>query len=193
MIILPTICENGRGSDIFSSNLEKGIITLSGEINDQMAASITSQLLYLESKGRDDVYLYINSPGGEVSAGLAIYDTMKYIKNDVATVCLGMAASMGAVIFSGGTPGKRLILPHSEVMIHQPIGGRTGQASDIRIAAEHILNISSCLAEILAENCGKEKTQILEDMDRDRWMNAEAAVKYGIADKILLPRTREIA
>lgn len=185
MIINPVVYENGKGNDVFSSNLEKRIVHLVGEINDQSAASVVAQLLYLDAAGDGDIFLYINSPGGEVSSGLAIYDTMQYIKNDVVTVVLGMAASMGAVIFSGGAKGKRLMLPHSEVMIHQPLGQRSGQASDILIAAEHIQKTRETLAEIVAKNCEKTVEQVLEDMDRDKWMDAQSAVAYGIGDKIV--------
>lgn len=186
MVINPMIYDaNGRGNDIFSKNLESRVIHLVGTVTDEMAASVTAQLLQLDAKGHEDIYLYINSPGGSVSAGLAIYDTMQYITSDVATVCLGHAASMGAVILSGGAKGKRCILPHGEVMIHQPLGGMEGQASDILIAADHIRETRQVLNEILAENCGQPLSQIEADTDRDHWMRAKDALNYGIVDKIL--------
>lgn len=186
MIINPIVYnENNRGNDIFSKNLESRIIHLVGEVTDEMAASITAQLLQLESESHDDIYLYINSPGGSVTAGMAIYDTMQYIKSDVATVCLGHAASMGAVILSGGAKGKRCILPHGEVMIHQPSGGSSGQASEILIAADHIRDTKQMLNEILAENCSRDVAEVAKDTDRDYWMRANAALEYGIVDKVL--------
>ncbi len=186
MVINPIVLdEHGRSGDIFSRNLEDRIVYLVGEINDEMAASVVAQLLALASKGNEDIQLYINSPGGSVSAGLAIYDTMQHIRPDVATICMGRAASMGAVILSGGAAGKRYVLPHAEVMIHQPSGGMEGQASELEIAAEHIRETKKMLNEILAENCGKELKQVVKDTDRDHWMRAAEAVKYGVADKIL--------
>ncbi len=186
MVINPIVLdEHGRSGDIFSRNLEDRIVYLVGEINDEMAASVVAQLLALASKGNEDIQLYINSPGGSVSAGLAIYDTMQHIRPDVATICMGRAASMGAVILSGGATGKRYVLPHAEVMIHQPSGGMEGQASELEIAAEHIRETKKMLNEILAENCGKELKQVVKDTDRDHWMRAAEAVKYGVADKIL--------
>lgn len=186
MVINP-VCfdENGRGSDIFSSNLKNRIVHLVGEITDELAASIVAQLLQLDAEGTDDIKLYINSPGGSVSAGLAIYDTMQYLKSDVATVCIGHAASMGAVILSGGTKGKRVILPHGEVMIHQPLGGMEGQASELLIAAEHIKDTKHMLNEILSENCNKPIEEVERDTDRDCWLKSKEAVLYGIADKVL--------
>ncbi len=186
MVINPIVYdEKGKGNDIFSSNLENRVIMLNGEINDDVAASIVAQLLHLAAKGNADIQLYINSPGGVVSAGLAIYDTMQFIKPDVATVCMGCAASMGAVILSGGAKGKRVILPHSEVMIHQPSGGMGGQASDMLIAADHIKSTKEVLGHILSDNCNKEYTQVVQDMERDHWMNASEAVEYGIVDSII--------
>lgn len=186
MVINP-VCfdENGRGSDIFSSNLKNRIVHLVGEITDELAASIVAQLLQLDAEGTDDIKLYINSPGGSVSAGLAIYDTMQYLKSDVATVCIGHAASMGAVILSGGTKGKRAILPHGEVMIHQPLGGMEGQASELLIAAEHIKDTKQMLNEILSKNCSKPIDEVCKDTDRDYWLKADAAREYGIVDKVL--------
>ncbi len=186
MVINPIVYdEKGKGNDIFSSNLENRVIMLNGEINDDVAASIVAQLLHLAAKGDEDIQLYINSPGGVVSAGLAIYDTMQFIKPDVATVCLGCAASMGAVLLSGGAKGKRATLPHSEVMIHQPSGGMGGQASDMLIAAEHIKSTKEVLSRILSENCMKEYDQVILDMERDHWMRAHEAQEYGIVDLIL--------
>lgn len=187
MVINPTVYEkNGRVSDIFSCNLEKRIIHITGEITDMMSATIVAQLLYLDAIGNDDIYLYINSPGGSVTAGMAIYDTMQYIKSDVVTVCIGMAASMGAVLLSGGKKGKRMILEHAEVMIHQPLGGISGQATDIVIAAEHIKKTKNMLNKILSENTGKDIKVIGKDTDRDNYMDATQAVNYGLVDKICI-------
>ncbi len=186
MIINPIIYnEYGRGKDIFSRNLESRVVHLVGPVDDEMAATITAQLLCLDAQGHEDIYLYINSPGGSVSAGLAIYDTMQYIKSDVATICLGRAASMGAVILSGGAKGKRCILPHGEVMIHQPSGGLEGQASDILISADHIRETRQILNEILAANCNKPLDEVCKDTDRDYWLRADAAEQYGIVDRII--------
>ena len=186
MVINPIVYdERGKGSDGFSSNLEKRVIHLVGEINDEMAATIVAQLLHLASKGNEDIQMYINSPGGSVSAGMAIYDTMQYIKPEVATVCLGRAASMGAVILSGGAKGKRSILPHGEVMIHQPSAGMEGQATDLLIVAEHIKDTKSMLTDILAKNSGKTYGKVAADMERDYWMRAKETVEYGIVDKVL--------
>ena len=187
MVINPTVYEkNGRVSDIFSCNLEKRIIHITGEITDMMSATIVAQLLYLDAIGNDDIYLYINSPGGSVTAGMAIYDIMQYIKSDVVTVCIGMAASMGAVLLSGGKKGKRMILEHAEVMIHQPLGGISGQATDIVIAAEHIKKTKNMLNKILSENTGKDIKVIGKDTDRDNYMDATQAVNYGLVDKICI-------
>ena len=187
MVINPTVYEkNGRVSDIFSSNLEKRIIHVTGEITDMMATTIVAQLLYLDAQSHDDIYLYINSPGGSVTAGMAIYDTMQYIESDVVTVCLGIAASMGAVVLSGGKKGKRMILEHAEVMIHQPLGGISGQATDIVIAAEHIKKTKAMLNKILSENTGKDIKVIGKDTDRDNYMDATEAVNYGLVDEICI-------
>ena len=192
MTINPVVFdERGKGCDVFSSNLESRVIHMVGPVTDEMAATVVAQLLHLEAMGDEDIYLYINSPGGSVSAGMAIYDTMQYIKPDVSTVCIGRAASMGAVILSGGTKGKRMILPHSEVMIHQPSGGMEGQASELLIAAEHIKATKQMLNEILSENCGKPLDQITNDTDRDFWMRAEEAVSYGVVDTILSRNKKE--
>ncbi len=186
MVINPMIIdEKGRSWDIFSKNLENRVVHLVGEINDEMAAVVTAQLLHLASVGDEDIMLYINSPGGSVSAGLAIYDTMQYIKPDVSTICLGRAASMGAVILSGGTKGKRAILSHGEVMIHQPSGGMEGQAAEIIIAADHIRETKRVLNEILAENSGRKVSEVEKDTDRDYWMKASEALEYGIVDTVL--------
>ena len=185
MIINPIIYDNGCSKDIFSKNLQNRIIHMVGTINDEMAASVIAQILQLDSESHDDIYLYINSPGGSVSAGLAILDTMDYVKSDVATVCVGCAASMGAVILSGGAKGKRSILPRSEVMIHQPSGGMEGQASDVLIVADHIKETKKLLNEILAENCNQSIEQIEKDTDRDCWLRADAAIEYGIVDRVL--------
>lgn len=191
MIINPIVYANGRGSDIFSSNLESRIVHLVGEVTEEMAASVIAQLLYLESLGNDDIYLYINSPGGEVSSGMAIYDTMQAIAPDVVTICTGMAASMGAVILSGGAKGKRMVLPHGMVMIHQPSSGVAGQASDIVIVADHIKKMRGMLNEVLAENCGKELKQVEADTDRNFWMNAQEALEYGIVDSVLAKKKQK--
>ena len=186
MVINPGIIdEKGIYWDIFSKNLENRIIHLTGEVTDEMAASITAQLLHLAAVGDDDIMLYINSPGGSVSAGLAIYDTMQYVKPDIVTICIGRAASMGAVILSGGTRGKRAILPHGEVMIHQPSGGMEGQATEIIIAAEHIKDTKKVLNEILADNTDHSIEELEKDTDRDHWMKAREALDYGIVDTIL--------
>ena len=174
-----------RGYDIYSRLLEDRIVFLSGEIDDQTANTVVAQLLYLEGKNPDkDIFMYINSPGGSVTAGLAIYDTMQYVKCDISTICIGMAASMAAVILSSGTKGKRICLPHSEVMIHQPLGGAQGQASDIEIHARHIQKTRESLNRILADNTGKNIETISKDTDRDNFLDAKQALKYGLVDKI---------
>lgn len=179
-----------RSYDIYSRLLEDRIVFLTGEINDQMANTIVAQLIYLEGKNPDkDIFMYINSPGGSVSAGLAIYDTMQYIKCDVSTICIGMAASMAAVILSSGTKGKRICLPHSEVMIHQPLGGTQGQATDIEIHSKHIQKTREILNKILSENSGKDIDTITKDTDRDNFLDAKQALKYGLIDKIFSKRS----
>ena len=181
-----------KTTDIFSRLLEDRIIMLFDEINDTTASSVISQMLYLESKDPNkDIILYINSPGGSVSAGLAIRDCMKYISCDVSTVCIGMAASMGAVLLSSGAKGKRFSLAESEVMIHQPIGGMQGQASDIRIHAEHIMKTKKKLIRILAENSGKGIKTVEHDVDRDNYLSAPEALKYGLIDKIIYNRNEK--
>ena len=178
-----------RSYDIYSRLLEDRIIFLSGEIDDATANTVVAQLIYLEAKDPSkDISLYINSPGGSVSAGLAIYDTMNYVKCDVSTICIGMAASMGAFLLSSGAKGKRYALPNSEIMIHQPLGGAQGQASDIKIAAEHILKTKEKLNKILAENSGKPVETIERDTDRDNFLSAEEALNYGLIDKVFYKR-----
>ena len=191
--LVPTVVEQtGRGeraSDIYSRLLNDRIIFLSDEVNDATASLVVAQLLFLEAQDPDkDISFYINSPGGSVTAGMAIYDTMNFIKCDVSTICIGMAASMGAFLLSAGTKGKRIALPHSEIMIHQPLGGAQGQASDIKIRADLILRTRDMLNKILAENTGKPIEQIERDTDRDYFMTAEQALEYGIIDKIYTHR-----
>ena len=178
-----------RSYDIYSRLLNERIIFLADEVNDVTASLVVAQLLYLESEDPDaDISLYINSPGGSVTAGLAIYDTMNFIKCDVSTICVGMAASMGAFLLSSGAKGKRLALPNSEIMIHQPSGGSQGQATDIKIQAEHILKIKDRLNRILAENTGKDIAVIAADTERDNFMTAEEAQEYGLIDKVIAHR-----
>ena len=193
MPLVPYVVEQtNRGErqyDIYSRLLNDRIIVLSDEVNDATASLVVAQLLYLEGQDSEkDISLYINSPGGSVSAGLAIYDTMQYIKCDVSTICMGMAASMGAFLLSSGAKGKRFALPNSEIMIHQPLGGAQGQASDIKIAAEHILRTREKLNKILAENTGKPIEQIALDTERDNWLSAQEAMDYGIVDKVFYKR-----
>ena len=193
MALVPYVVEQtNRGErqyDIFSRLLNDRIIVLSDEVNDATASLVVAQLLFLEGQDSEkDISLYINSPGGSVSAGLAIYDTMQYIKCDVSTICMGMAASMGAFLLSSGAKGKRFALPNSEIMIHQPLGGAKGQATDIKIAAEHILRTRDKLNKILAENTGKPVEQIAIDTERDNWLSAQDAMDYGIVDKVFNKR-----
>ena len=195
-MLIPMVVDqtaNGeRSYDIYSRLLEDRIIFLTGEINDAMANIIVAQMIYLEGKNPDkDIYLYINSPGGSVSAGMAIYDTMNYLKCVVSTICIGLAASMGAFILSSGAKGKRFVLPNSEVMIHQPLGGAQGQASDIAIQAKHIQHIKEKINKILSENTGQPLEKIEKDTDRDNYMTAEEAKKYGLVDKIFVKRSNE--
>ena len=185
MVIEPTSRGGERSYDIFSRLLNDRIIMLSGEVNDTTASLIVAQLLYLEAQDPDkDIAFYINSPGGSVTAGMAIYDTMNYIKPDVSTICIGMAASMGAFLLSSGAKGKRYALPNAEIMIHQPLGGARGQASDIKIHADWILKTRDKLNHILAENCGKAVDEIEHDTDRDNFMSASEALAYGLIDKV---------
>ncbi len=192
MIVPMVVDQSGAGErsyDIYSRLLEDRIIFLTGEIDDNTANIVIAQLIYLEGKNPDkDIFFYINSPGGSVSAGMAIYDTMKYIKCDVSTICIGLAASMGAFLLSSGTKGKRFALPNSEIMIHQPLGGAQGQASDIEIQAKHIKNIKNKLNKILSENSGKTIKEIEKDTDRDNFMSAEEAKEYGLIDEIFVTR-----
>lgn len=193
MSLVPYVVEQTnrgeRSYDIFSRLLNDRIIILSEEVNDANAALIVAQLLYLEAQDPDkDIQFYINSPGGAVTAGMAIYDTMQYIKCDIETICIGMAASMGSFLLSGGTKGKRLALPNAEIMIHQPSGGAQGQASEIQIAAEHILKTRHKLNQILAENTGQPLEVIERDTDRDNFMSAEEAKAYGLIDEVITRR-----
>ncbi len=175
-----------RSYDIYSRLLNDRIIMLCDEVNDATASLVVAQLLYLEGQDPDkDIHLYINSPGGSVTAGMAIFDTMNYIKPDVSTICIGMAASMGAFLLAAGVKGKRFALPNSEIMIHQPLGGAKGQATDIMIHAEHIVKIKSRLNQILAERTGKPLDVIVKDTERDNFMSAQQACDYGIVDKVI--------
>lgn len=193
MALVPYVVEQTsrgeRSYDIFSRLLNDRIIVLSDEVNDATASLVVAQLLYLEGQDNEkDISLYINSPGGSVTAGLAIYDTMQYIKCDVSTICMGMAASMGAFLLSSGAKGKRYALPNSEIMIHQPSGGAQGQATEIDIIAKHILRTREKLNKILAENTGKPIEQVALDTERDNWLSAEEALQYGLVDKIFYKR-----
>ncbi|MDO8959091.1 MAG: ATP-dependent Clp endopeptidase proteolytic subunit ClpP [Rhodocyclaceae bacterium] len=191
--MVPMVIEtSGRGErayDIFSRLLKERVIFLVGPVNDMTANLVVAQLLFLESENPDkDIYLYINSPGGAVTAGMAIYDTMQFIKPDVSTLCIGQAASMGAFLLAAGAPGKRYCLPNSRVMIHQPMGGFQGQASDIEIHAKEILYLKQRLNEMLATHTGQPIERIERDTDRDNFLSAEAAVEYGLTDKVLTSR-----
>lgn len=178
-----------RAMDLYSRLLKDRIVFLGGEVNDQVASIIVAQLLFLESEDPDkDIHLYINSPGGVVTAGMAIYDTMQYIKPDVSTICVGQAASMGAFLLATGTPGKRRALPQARIMVHQPLGGARGQATDIQIQAEEILRMKTTLNEILADRTGKEVERIQQDTERDFFMSAQAAKEYGLVDEIVNKR-----
>ncbi len=190
MSLVPMVVEQTnrgeRSYDIFSRLLNDRIIMLSEQVTDASASLIVAQLLYLEAQDPDkDIQFYINSPGGSVSAGLAIYDTMKYIRCDVSTICIGMAASMGAFLLAAGTKGKRFALPHSEIMIHQPLGGAQGQASDIKIHAEHIIKIRDDLNHMLSEATGQPLEVIERDTERDNFMSAQSAAEYGLIDKVI--------
>lgn len=189
-VLVPTVIEKRhdgeRAYDIYSRLLKDRVIFLGSGIDSDVANSIVAQLLFLEKEDpKKDITMYIQSPGGHVTAGLAIYDTMQHIKPDVSTVCVGMAASMGAVLLTGGAKGKRFCLPHAEVMIHQPLGGTEGQASDISIHAEHILKTKDILNGILAKHSGQKKEQVEKDTDRDNYMSAEQALKYGLIDHVV--------
>ena len=193
MALVPTVIEETnrgeRAFDIYSRLLKERIVFLADEVNDVTAGLVVAQLLFLESEDPNkDISLYINSPGGSISAGMAIYDTMQYIKCDVSTICIGMAASMGAFLLAGGAKGKRFALPNAEIMIHQPSGGAQGQATEISIAAEHILKIRKRLNEILAENTGKPLETVERDTERDNFMSADEAVAYGLIDSVIKNR-----
>ena len=193
MALVPYVIEqtrNGeRSYDIYSRLLKDRIIFLGDEINDDTASIVVAQLLFLEAEDPEkDITIYINSPGGVISSGMAIYDTMQFIKPEVCTVCVGMAASMGAFLLAAGTKGKRMALPHAEIMIHQPLGGASGQASDIQIHAEHILKKKKLLNEILAERTGQKLSRIERDTDRDNYMDAREALEYGLIDKVIEKR-----
>lgn len=181
-----------RSYDIYSRLLKDRIIMLSGEVNDSVASSIVAQMLFLEAEDPEkDIYFYINSPGGVVTAGMAIYDTMNYIRPDVATICIGQAASMGAFLLSSGTKGKRYALPHARIMIHQPLGGARGQATDIAIQAKEILRMKEELNHILAKNTGQNVKKVEKDTDRDNFMSAEESKEYGMIDEVLLKKNKE--
>jgi ATP-dependent Clp protease protease subunit len=196
MTLIPMVIEQtGRGErayDIYSRLLKERIIFLGMPIDDNISSLIISQLLFLEAEDPEkDIFIYVNSPGGLVSSGLAIFDTIKYIKPDVVTTCMGQAASMGAVLLAAGAKGKRYALPHSRIMLHQPLGGAEGQASDIKIAANEILRIREVINKILADMTGKDLEQINEDTDRNFFMSAKEAMEYGIIDKVLEPRAKK--
>lgn len=188
-MVIPSIIEKNAGHeytyDIYSRLLKDRIIILSGEITDEVANTVVAELLYLDSINQKDINLYINSPGGSVTAGMAIYDTMNFVKSDVSTICIGMSASMAAFLLSSGEKGKRFVLPNSEVMIHQPLGGVEGQATEIKIAAERILKMKEKLNKLLSKNTGKELKEIEKDTERDYFLTAKEAVEYGIVDNIL--------
>lgn len=196
MSYIPYVIEKtGRGErsyDIYSRLLKDRIIMLSGEVHDQVASSIVAQLLFLEAEDpQKDIYFYINSPGGVITSGMAIYDTMNYIRPDVCTICIGQAASMGAFLLSSGAKGKRYALPHARIMIHQPLGGAQGQATDIEIQAKEILRMKAELNEILAKNCGQSVKKLEKDTDRDNFMSAAEGVDYGIIDEVLIQKEKE--
>ncbi len=188
-MFLPTIIEKSSNKeyafDLYSRLLKDRIIFLTGEIDDNLSSIIIAELLYLDSLNHEDIYLYINSPGGAITAGMSIYDTMNYIKSDVKTIAIGLAASMAAFLLAGGTPGKRCALPNAEVMIHQPLGGAQGQATDIKIAAERIIALKKKLNKILAQNTDQDLVTIENDTERDNFMDVEAALKYGLIDEII--------
>ena len=194
MSLVPYVIEQTsrgeRSYDIYSRLLKERIIFLGEEVNETTASLVVAQMLFLEAEDPGkDIQLYINSPGGSVTAGMAIYDTMQYVKCDVSTFCMGMAASMGAFLLAGGTKGKRLALPNAEIMIHQPLGGAQGQATEIEIAARHILQTKEKLNRMLAENTGKDISIIAADTDRDNWMSAEEAKEYGLIDRVIYKRS----
>ncbi len=189
MNLIPSVIEkthNGeRVYDIYSRLLKDRIIFIGGEINDELANAVISELLFLDSQGNDEISVYINSPGGSITAGMAIYDTMSFVKSPISTICVGMAASMASVLLASGEKGKRYILPNSEVMIHQPLGGVNGQATEIKIVADRILYLRNKLNKILSEKTGQELSKIEKDTERDHYLTAKEALKYGLVDKIL--------
>ncbi len=194
-MLIPTVIEKTpqgeRAYDIYSRLLKDRIVFLDGEIDDHVASIVIAQLLHLEQEDPNkDIQFYINTPGGVITAGMAIYDTMQFIKPDVSTICVGIAASMGSILLSGGAKGKRFILEHSEVLIHQPLGGVRGQASDMEISVKQIMKSKDMLCSIISQNTGKKKDVVLKDMDRDYYMDANEAMKYGIVDKIIKPRKK---
>ncbi len=185
-MVIETTSRGERAYDIYSRLLKDRIVILGTPVNDMVAGNIIAQMLFLESEDPDkDINFYINSPGGVVSSGLAIYDTMQYVRCDIATTCIGMAASMGAVLLGAGTKGKRAVLPNSRVMIHQPMGGAQGQASDIEIEAKEIIRIKQTLSKILSRHTGKSEEQVMQDSDRNKWMDAKESMDYGLVDKVL--------
>ena len=188
-VVIDKEFDGERSYDIFSRLLKERIIFISGEINDSLANTVVASLLYLDSINHDDISIYINSPGGSVSAGFAIYDTMQFVASDVSTICIGMAASMGAFLLSSGTPGKRYSLPNADIMIHQPLGGAEGQASDIKIAADRIILLRKRLNKILAKNTKNSLRKIEKDTERDYYLDTEEAVLYGLIDKVIKNRT----
>jgi ATP-dependent Clp protease protease subunit len=196
MSLIPYVIEQTssgeRSYDIYSRLLKERIVFLGEEVNSTSASIVVAQLLFLEAEDPNkDIHMYINSPGGEITSGMAIYDTMNYIKCDVSTICIGMAASMGAFLLAGGAKGKRMALPNAEIMIHQPLGGTQGQATEIEIAAKHILKTKEKLNRMLAENTGKPYEQVCADTERDNWMSAQEALDYGLIDSIVENRPRE--
>ena len=192
MNLIPTVIEKTslgeRAYDIYSRLLKDRIVILNGEINDSLANSIVAQLLYLDSINHNDINIYINSPGGSITSGMAIYDTMNFIESDVSTICIGMAASMAAFLMAAGTKGKRLMLPNAEIMIHQPLGGVQGQATEIKIVAEHILRLKEKLNKILSKNTNQDIKTIEKDTERDNYMSSNEALEYGIVDKIIVKK-----
>ena len=188
-VVVDKEIDGERSYDIFSRLLKERIVFISGEINDSLANTVVASLLYLDSINHDDISIYINSPGGSVSSGFAIYDTMQFIASDVSTICIGMAASMGAFLLSSGTPGKRYALPNADIMIHQPLGGAEGQASDIKIAADRIILLRKRLNKILAKNTKNSLRKIEKDTERDYYLDADDAVLYGLIDQVIKNRT----
>ena len=192
MNLIPTVIEKTslgeRAYDIYSRLLKDRIVILNGEINDSLANSIVAQLLYLDSINHNDINIYINSPGGSITSGMAIYDTMNFIESDVSTICIGMAASMAAFLMAAGTKGKRFMLPNAEIMIHQPLGGVQGQATEIKIVAEHILRLKEKLNKILSKNTNQDIKTIEKDTERDNYMSSNEALEYGIVDKIIVKK-----